>query len=331
MSGAAIARAAGVARSCAFALACASVGCGDKQQQQQAPELTAPTDAIRSTRDDGPVKVVVEVWPKAPNLGDPIHLRVSAETQDGIAIDLPFQEDALGRFSVTGYSRTDKRVADRRVQQADYELAAPSSGRHRIPPLRLELAEGKEILTDEVPLVIGTVSVARTDAEVSAPHDALPEVVGATPIWVWILAGAGALGGLFAVGAWWRGRGRRAHQVRITAYDAALRRLLALEASGPPEQGSADAWFVELSGIVRNYLEGRYEIRAPELTTEEFIQAAARSPELADAHRQLLSQFMDRCDRVKFAGYRPESEESLATLQAARGFLEDTRLRTEGK
>jgi hypothetical protein len=30
---------------------------------------------------------------------------------------------------------------------------------------------------------------------------------------------------------------------------------------------------------------------------------------------------------VKFAGYRPDAEESLATLKAARGFIEDTRLR----
>jgi hypothetical protein len=30
---------------------------------------------------------------------------------------------------------------------------------------------------------------------------------------------------------------------------------------------------------------------------------------------------------VKFAGYRPDADESLATLKAARGFIEDTRLR----
>ena len=41
----------------------------------------------------------------------------------------------------------------------------------------------------------------------------------------------------------------------------------------------------------------------------------------------LLTLFLERCDRVKFAGYRPDTEESLATLKAARGFVEDTRLR----
>ena len=78
---------------------------------------------------------------------------------------------------------------------------------------------------------------------------------------------------------------------------------------------------------MRDYLERRYDIRAPELTTEEFLLVASRAAALSDEHRALLSAFLERCDRVKFAGYRPDAEESLASLKAARAFVEDTRLR----
>ena len=81
--------------------------------------------------------------------------------------------------------------------------------------------------------------------------------------------------------------------------------------------------------IVRRYLEGRYGVRAPELTTEEFLQEAQRAAALAANHRELLSAFLERCDRVKFAGYRPDSDESMATLKAARAFVEDTRVRAQ--
>ena len=54
---------------------------------------------------------------------------------------------------------------------------------------------------------------------------------------------------------------------------------------------------------------------------------ATSRPELREEHRVLLTQFLERCDRVKFAGYRPDADESLATLAAARGFVEDTRLK----
>jgi hypothetical protein len=50
---------------------------------------------------------------------------------------------------------------------------------------------------------------------------------------------------------------------------------------------------------------------------------------LTSEHRTQLSQFLERCDRVKFAGYRPDSDESIATLAAARAFVEETRLRDD--
>ena len=91
----------------------------------------------------------------------------------------------------------------------------------------------------------------------------------------------------------------------------------------------ADAWYVEISDIVRHYLEDRYAVRAPELTTEEFLREARRSAELGREHQDLLSVFLEGCDRVKFAGYHPEVAESRATLQVAGRFLEETRLRPE--
>jgi hypothetical protein len=53
---------------------------------------------------------------------------------------------------------------------------------------------------------------------------------------------------------------------------------------------------------------------------------AARSGRLSGEHRSLLEAFLERFDRVKFAGFRPDSDESLASLKAARAFVEDTRL-----
>jgi hypothetical protein len=120
---------------------------------------------------------------------------------------------------------------------------------------------------------------------------------------------------------------RRRIERQRSAYDEAVTRLHELEQAGPPDETAADAWFVALSAIVRRYLEQRYEIRAPELTTEEFLPVATARPELSADHRSLLRSFLERCDRVKFAGYRPDADESLATLKAARGFVEDTRLR----
>ena len=82
---------------------------------------------------------------------------------------------------------------------------------------------------------------------------------------------------------------------------------------------------MELSDIVRRYIEARFGLRAPELTTEEFLAEAGRSADLTPSHRSLLSAFLERCDRVKFARYSPGDTESHEALQLARQFLRETR------
>jgi hypothetical protein len=184
------------------------------------------------------------------------------------------------------------------------------------------------VLTDEIPLEIAPLPAEAANAQlVSARGELDPDVGGVG--WVALLGIASLVaivgsGSLLAYRAW---RARRRIERQRSAYDEAVIRLRELEQEGPPDQAGADAWFVALSAIVRHYLEQRYEIRAPELTTEEFLQVATARPELSTDHRGLLRSFLERCDRVKFAGYRPDADESLATLKAARGFIEDTRLR----
>jgi hypothetical protein len=320
--------------------------CGNASMLDSAtPAQSEPAaDAIRRTSEHGPVKVTVAVWPSAPSLGEPIYVRLDVEAPAGISVDAPFQEagdQRLGRFKIVGFVRDSQRDPDgSQRQQQTYTLEAMTSGKHRVPPMRLEMVDSRgdagsaagktqEILTEEVSLDIAPVKTEAVDAKLRAAAGTLDPEVGGTPWLVIALVGGGAialgLSSLWLLRGW---RARRRIAVKVSAYEEAVGKLRSLEARGAPAAEQADAWFVELSAIVRSYLERRYEIRAPELTTEEFLLVASRAPELTGAHRTQLSQFLERCDRVKFAGYRPDSGESIDTLAAARAFVEDTRLRT---
>jgi hypothetical protein len=328
-------------------LALAACGGAGAPGPEEAAEVAPPADAIAKVTEQGPVKATVRVWPPKPSLGDPIHLRLEIESPAGISIEAPFQEagdQRLGRFRVVAFDRaTRHKPGGGQVQEQTYTLEAYSSGRHRIPPLRLEMIDARaagsggapdarskaqELLTDEIPLEVAPVPAAAVDADLKPPLGALDVRVGGTSPLAILGAVSLALvlgsGGLLLYRA---ARVRRRIQQQRSAYDEAVSALRALEDRGAPDAEAADGWFVELSAIVRRYLEQRYEIRAPELTTEEFLLVATARPELSEEHRGLLSSFLERCDRVKFAGYRPDAEESLATLAAARGFIEDTRLR----
>ena len=349
-----------------FAITAAVIaGCHDDEAGD--PTTAAPIvpakDAISKTTELGPVKATIRVWPAKPTLGDPIYARLEIEAPSGITIDAPFQEagdQRLGRFGIIAFTGDTKRKPDGgQLHEQTYTLEAPASGRQRIPPLRFEITDtrsgapsapattppgaaagsaapgaasppkgAQEILTDEIPLEIAPVPVEAASAPLRPALAELDPDVGGIG-WLTILAiaagvavlGSGSVLGYRAL------RARHRIEQQRSAYDVAVGQLRALEDNGPPQPEAADAWFVALSSIVRRYLEQRYDIRAPELTTEEFLQVTATRAELTAEHRALLMSFLERCDRVKFAGYRPDADESLATLKAARGFVEDTRLR----
>jgi len=320
------------------------VACGESEETttRETVVVEPAKDAIAKTVENGPVKATIKVWPAKPSLGDPIYARLEVEAPAGVNIEAPFQEagdQRLGRFKVVGFVRDTKHEAGGgQLHEQTYTLEAQTSGKHRIPPLRLEMidargsadqAKPQELLTDEVSLDIAPVKGEAADAALEPARGELDPDVGGTS-WVLILGIASIVlvvgsGSILAV----RGlRAKRRIEKQRSAYDEAVAHLRALEHRGAPDAAGADVWFVELSAIVRTYLEKRYEIRAPELTTEEFLLVATSRRELREEHRALLTQFLERCDRVKFAGYRPDADESLATLAAARGFVEDTRLQT---
>jgi len=304
-------------------------------------KLEPPKDAVVKTSENGPVKASISVWPPKPNLGEPIYLRLDVDAPAGISVDAPFQEagdQRLGRFKVVGFVRDTHRKPDgTQHQEQTYTLEAPASGKQRIPPLRLEMVDSRgdagkkagtqEILTEEVPLDIAPVSSDAIGKELRPAAGTLDPDVGGTP-WLWIvLIGSIAAVALSGSLLGWRFiTMRRKIKVKISAYEQAVAKLHALEVRGAPSAEQADAWFVELSAIVRTYVEHRYGLRAPELTTEEFLHIATNWPAMASINRDQLKGFLERCDRVKFAGYRPESQESLDALAAARAFVEDTRV-----
>lgn len=79
-----------------------------------------------------------------------------------------------------------------------------------------------------------------------------------------------------------------------------------------------------VSDVLRGYVEDRFELRAPERTTEEFMEELRSSMKLHAAHKSLLEDFLSRCDLVKFARFEPTISELQALLDSALRFIDET-------
>jgi hypothetical protein len=145
-------------------------------------------------------------------------------------------------------------------------------------------------------------------------------------LWLWVFLGCAVLvGGYFLL----RHLLKREKIVPITpprpAWEVVLEAMAALERGGLIQQGKVKEYYSELSGIVRWYIEERFDVRAPEMTTEEFMNAVRYSDRLTAAHQKFLIDFLNASDMVKFAKFIPTSEEMYQGLKLARTFVEETR------
>jgi hypothetical protein len=79
-----------------------------------------------------------------------------------------------------------------------------------------------------------------------------------------------------------------------------------------------------VSDTARFYLEERFQFRAPERTTEEFLRELAGTKLLLPEQKESLGGFLASCDLVKFAKYEPRENELRELHGSAMRLVEET-------
>lgn len=88
--------------------------------------------------------------------------------------------------------------------------------------------------------------------------------------------------------------------------------------------GQPQPFCVAVSDTVRNYLEERFNFRAPDRTTEEFLHELQSTNLLLPDQKQSLGEFLNVCDMVKFARYEPGPKELQALHDSASRLIDET-------
>ena len=301
--------------------------------------IAAPSAALETSVQSGPVSATVVLTPDAAVIGDPLLLEIEAVAEPGVEVLMPDFGEALDRFAITEFvPREGLDDQGRTVWTQRYTLQAPSSGEHFLPSISIEFIDRRpgrdpapegmdayELLTEALVFRIESVVAEAAAADLSPPMAELSELgaLQRSP-WLWLAVALALCAGAapFGYRAWTRWRSR---VMQASAYDVACRELEALLYGPKPSSEQMDGFFVKLSGIVRRYIEGRFQLRSPEYTTEEFMLQLSRSPDLIRRHQDLLGTFLEQADLVKFAHHIPTPEDIDEALDRAKCFLEETR------
>lgn len=143
--------------------------------------------------------------------------------------------------------------------------------------------------------------------------------------WPWLTAViTAALVALIILTAWLIRR-KPAAQLLSPADEARLR---LGEAVKHAQNGQDKAFSVAVSDALRGYLERAFGLRAPEQTTEEFLQSAKSSKQLPEPSLATLAHFLELCDLAKFAQHAFGDEERQDLLNTARNFVDEAENKT---
>ncbi len=257
-------------------------------------------------------------------------LTLVVEAPTGTEVTIPDVRDALGELKVKGTpAHKQEIIGETRVRTTEQYILDPIHVRsYFIRPVELTWSGGS--LTVPIPAFRARDLTPEEVAEANTFVSELPGGPGVDtgmrrPAWHWaVLAAVVAALALVAWRMLRRTREVLAPEPIKTPWQIAKERLALLQTRQLPQQGKFDAYYVDLSSILRYYIEGRFQLHAPERTTPEFLAETVGHRYFSPQQEVFLSRFLRLCDRVKFARFRPDLEEMARSFDEVAHFVEDT-------
>jgi hypothetical protein len=273
-------------------------------------------------------------------LGAQFTLFVTAAYDGGVEVNLPEPISLGPGFEVLGHGSDDRVRGDgRHVREWQIQVRAWDLGDLQVPPVSVTFTAGGragQVATNVVPLHVAGM-LGDIDDVNAMRSDAPPvSLTSRATLWIGIAIAAGATVLALAVALWLRARRRRkvgalvagasgtipVRRIDMTG-ERALERLLAIDRSGVLSRDEdRKAGYAEMVEVIRDYLAARYHVVTGDLTSAELARALARVVEAVD--RAKIENWFERCDLVKYGGYRAAAEDAAGVLADARALVVTT-------
>ena len=263
----------------------------------------------------GGVSVKVDADSAGIDPAKSVFLQVEVSSPPGKAVQLPDLRDRVVGFSLAeDFVEEPETAADGSlVQKANWRLVPePCADVYKVRPFAVGDMVAGPVYFEPPPAREPVTGGMECD-----PKKDLPPLSWKLAGWIALaLAAVAALG--FALWRLVTYLARRVREHRMSPIERAWAELDRLLRKGLPGRGRYKDFYVELTMVVRRYVQRKYGIRAPHLTTEEFL---AQFRDDGGGRRDELAKFLASADMVKFAGVEATPEMADAATGSARSYL----------
>lgn len=278
----------------------------------------------------GPVTLRLIATPPRVALDRDLLLTIRITAPSNLAVHLPMIEDRLQGFTLNGAFDRDPQVTnDQVLHERCLQLTPDPIGPYRIAPMAIRVQAASDPTAEPTwfatrPMVFEAAPLvsSKSDARVGAPRNPVPIYPEAHTVLlvVALLLLAAATGFLL-----WK-LSRRIHREiklrRMSPRERALHELAELMARNLAGPAEVKEFYFELTMIVRRYIERAHGVRAPEQTTEEFLEAVSRDPRFTREVVARLRFFLQAADLVKYAAFQPDQPTVDRATGTAKEYIE---------
>jgi len=267
-------------------------------------------------------------------IGEYIPLKLILEHSENVEVQWPFLVDTIAGFDIIRSSKIDTLIQDNiAIESQEIVLMKFDSGSYVIPAIAFQFTiDGKKQLaqTQPLPVRINTVAVDTTAAIMPIKpimevpwtwKEAMPYIIAAT-IGLLIL-----LGLLFFFLFYLRKKRKDAYvPPALDPDELAEKRLEVLRQKQLYQNGDIKGYYSELTDILREYIDGRFDIPALEMTTDEIGKTIKKEKSVNKQNYRNLVDLLTISDYVKFAKASPSSKYHPDAFKHAKNFVEFTKV-----
>jgi len=293
--------------------------------------LSAPASAaFTADLSNGDVSIKLEATPDKVAPAEDLMLSITVEFPAHLTVALPDLRDRFSGFSTAEDFATEPVEANGRTRQVfRWRLTPePAAPRYRLAPFAVDVKEKQPSASASSafatkPVLFpseGARPVVTGDPEVNAEPEWIPPTAKTVALWIFA-----ALAGIAALAAILFGLtklSRKVREFRMSPVERAMAELQRLLSRNLPSRGLYKEFYIELTMVVRRYIERTHGIRAPEQTTQEFLAAAAQHPTFTREVIGQLRTFLESADLVKFAGQEATGAMADDATSKARAYIE---------
>ncbi len=205
------------------------------------------------------------------------------------------------------------------------------SGLFKVPSFVFSVIPGSgtafTVQSDSFQLLVQTVAVDTTKG-----FKGIKGIIYVNSSWkdyIWYIVGGVVILALIIFAVWYYLRKKMAAKPvpkgpQESLQDYTLRLLSALDSKQLWQKKQVKEYYVELTDIVRNYIEQRFNTQALELTTEEILNKVQLVKDL-QPHYDILFQILQTGDLAKFAKFQPLPHEHIDAMDKAKEFINTSR------